>query len=100
MKPGIYYSEDISLIESLLVKFRAVISDDKMLYGFTLREFDEVAKKFPNVDLIDEGANNYDHSNLVLNNMFAFVLDRNPINILSPEETSRVELLWEKLKNL
>ncbi len=100
MNPEIFSLKDISLIESLFERFRAVISEDEKLYGFTLNEFDEVIEKFPNVDLLDESANDYDHSSIVLNNMFAFLLDNNPASILSLEETSSVELLWQKLKNV
>ncbi len=100
MNPEIYTSEDISLIDSLLIRFRAVIWEEECLYGFTLSDLDEVAEKFPDVDLLDEGANDYDASGDVLQSMFAFVLDNNPVNILKPEEISLVKVLSEKLKNV
>ena len=99
MNPEIYTSEDILLIESLFIRFRTVITEDEGLYGFILNEYDEVVEKFPNIDLLDEGANDYDHSSIVLNNLFAFMLDNNPTKTLNTEEIVLVQLLWEKLKN-
>lgn len=100
MNPEIYTSEEISFIESLFARFRPVITEDESLYGFSLSEFDEVVAEFPNVDLLDESANDYDGSNLVLNNVFAFTLDNNAIKILNSKEITIVKLLWEKLENV
>ena len=73
--------------------------EDLELYGFTLKEFEEVANNFPDVDFFDESASGCDDSALVLNNMFAFVMDRNPKDILSSGERDLVKQLWVKLNN-
>lgn len=100
MNPEIYSAEEISFIGALLTRFRAVITEDESLYGFTLSEFDEVVENFPNVDLYDESEIGYDDSDIVLNNLFAFTLDNNPKKILKPEEDILVKSLWNKLKNI
>lgn len=76
----------MSLIESLLARFRAVISEDEARYGFTLSEFEAVASDFPDVDLLDENPRGCDHAFLVLNNIFAFTLVDKPAKVLTPEE--------------
>ncbi|MDO6422305.1 hypothetical protein [Saccharophagus degradans] len=99
MNPDIYSNEEISSVQSLLKRFRAVISDNEELYGFSISDLDDVIDRFPGVDLFDEGSNDYDASGDVLNNMFAFLLDDNPKSILSKSEYLLVSELWGKLKN-
>lgn len=99
MNPDIYSNEEISSVQSLLKRFRVVISDNEELYGFSISDLDDVIARFPDVDLFDEGPNDYDASGDVLNNMFAFLLDDNPKSILSKSEYLLVSELWGKLKN-
>ena len=99
MNPDIYSNEEISSVQSLLKRFRAVISDNEELYGFSISDLDDVIDRFPDVDLFDDGSNDYDPSGDVLNNMFAFLLDDNPKSILSKSEYLLVSELWGKLKN-
>ncbi len=100
MYPEIYTSKEISLIKSLMNKFREIIADDEALYGFSLEEFDVVMNAFPDVDLIDEEPTGIDHSWIVLNNMYSFLLDDNPNKILKTEERELVKAMWGKLKNV
>lgn len=98
MNSEIYTSTENALIKSLLIRFRKIISDDEDLYGFSLAEFDEVQNAFPNVDIHDESASFIDNSWIVLNNMFAFLMNNNPRTILNKTEVETVIILWEKLK--
>ncbi len=100
MNPEIYDVKEIVLTRSLLKRFKAVITDNEELYGFSLGEFNEVEESFPNVDLYDEAPHDNDASWIVLNNMFAFLMDDNPCVILNKEEYSLVKELWGKLKNV
>ncbi len=59
-----------------------------------------VKNKFPDIVLYDEGPIGNDDSMIVLNNMYAFLLDDNPEKILKNEEIEIVILLWGKLKNV
>ena len=94
MNPEIYTLIEISLIKSLMILFREIITDDEELYGFTLFEFDDVL----NVDLIDESKNSIDHSWIVLHNMFSLLLCDYPQLILAQVEAKTVLLFMEKLK--
>jgi len=100
MYPEIYTSDEIAIIKLLIERFRETIKDDENLYGFSLEEYDVVKNKFPDVDLCDEATIGNDDSMMVLNNMYAFLLDDNPEKILKNEEIEIVMVLWEKLKNV
>ena len=99
MNPEIYTQNEIISIKPLMEKFRAVITNNERLYGFSLNEFDIVKNDFPNIDLYEENKIDVDHSYIVLNNMFAFLLEDKPESILNTKEKEIVNLLWEKLKN-
>ena len=99
MKPEIYTQNEIISIKSLMGRFRAIITNNERLYGFSLNEFDIVNNDFPNIDLYDESKIGVDHSYIVLNNMYAFLLDDKPESILNTKEKEMTNLLWEKLKN-
>ena len=100
MNPEIYTHDEIINIKSLMERFRSIITDNERLYGFSLNEFDIVKNDFPDVDIYDESAIGTDHSEIVLNNMYAFLLDDNPECILNTKEKETVNLLWTKLRNV
>ena len=99
MNPKIYSDEEIELLTSLLDKFRQVIVDDYELYGFSLKEMDDLILRFPNVDLIDEEAGECDHSGHILNNIFAFLCANQPVEIVEGSKRETVLLMWQKLKS-
>ena len=100
MNPEIYTSKEISFIKSLMRKFREIITDDESLFGFSLKDFDVVSNKFPDVDIYDESQTGCDDSWIVLNNMFLFLLDNNPKTVLKTNEFQIVKNLLNKLKNV
>ena len=81
-------------------KFREIITDDESLFGFSLKEFDVVINKFPDVDIYDESQIGCDDSWIVLNNMILFLLDNNPKTVLKTNEFQIVKNLLNKLKNV